>query len=432
MLPFLIFTLTLFLVIKQPKGIGIGYSATAGAVLALLAGAVSLNDVWRVVQIIWDPTLAFLGIILISIVLDKIGFFEWASLHMMCMAKGDGRRLFLYIILLGAIISAFFANDGAALILTPIVYQKIKHLGLGRRAMFPFIMGSGFVADTTSLPLLISNLVNILTADFWGIGFFEYAFRMVFVNFFSFLATIVLLYLYFWRDLVKSYDVEALEDKPPKLAIKDPFLFKITWVVGILMLFGFFVSELFYRIPVSVIIVSGGVLLLVASLKNRVYDVKFVLIKETPWKIVVFSVGMYVVVYGLKNAGLTTWISRWLEFSMGFGEFVGITFTGFLSAVMSSIMNNLPSVMLVNLAIDETVLAMESKKILGYANVVGCDLGPKITPIGSLATLLWLYVLEKKGMEIGWGYYFKVGIVITIPILFFTLLGLYLVVLLLG
>lgn len=432
MLSFLIFTLTLFFVIKQPKSIGIGYSATAGAVLALLAGVVSLNDVWRVVQIVWDPTLAFLGIILISIVLDRIGFFEWVSLHMMRMAKGDGRRLFLYIILLGAIISAFFANDGAALILTPIVYQKIKHLGLGRRAMLPFIMGSGFVADTTSLPLLISNLVNILTADFFGIGFFEYAFRMVFVNFFSLLATIVLLYLYFRRDLVKSYDVEALEDKPPKFAIKDPFLFKITWVVGVLMLFGFFVSELFYRMPVSVIIASGGVLLLVASLKNRVYDVKFVLIKETPWKIVVFSVGMYVVVYGLKNAGLTTWISRWLEFFMGFGEFVGITFTGFLSAVMSSIMNNLPSVMLVNLAIDETALAMESKKILGYANVVGCDLGPKITPIGSLATLLWLYVLEKKGIGIGWGYYFKVGIVLTIPTLFFTLLGLYLVVLLLG
>lgn len=427
MLSILIFVITLFLVIKQPRGIGIGYSASLGALLSFIFGSVSFEDVERVVNIVWDPTIAFLGIIFISIILDKIGFFEWASLHMIYLARGSGKKLFFYMITLGALISAFFANDGAALILTPIIYQKIKHLGLREKFMIPFIMAGGFVADTTSLPLVISNLVNILTADYFSIGFFEYASKMILVNLFSFVATLTVLYLFFRKDLIKSYDIELLEDKPPKLAIKDPFVFSVVWIVAFIMLAGFLLSELYYHIPVSFIIIFASVILFLSSLKYRVFDIKILLFKETPWHIVVFSVGMYIVVYGLKKAGLTLELTKLLEFSVDMGEFTGIFITGFMSAFLSSVMNNLPSVMIVNLGIDDLSVSLETKKLLGYANIIGCDLGPKITPIGSLATLLWLHVLEHKGIKIGWWYYFKTGLILTIPTLIFTLFGLYIV-----
>ncbi len=412
-----IFILTLILVIWQPKGLGIGWSALGGAALALATGVVHFHDIATVWQIVWNATATFIAIIIISLLLDEAGFFEWAALHVARIGNGRGHALFLWLIVLGAMVSALFANDGAALILTPIAIAILLSLGFSRGATLAFVMAAGFIADTASLPLVVSNLVNIVTADYFDLGFNQYASVMVPVNLASVFATLCVLWLVFRRTIPVTYDLSKL--KEPAQAIVDKRTFRAGWVVLVLLLVGFFVLEP-RGVPVSLVSAIGALALLLAARSARVINTTRVL-KSAPWQIVLFSLGMYLVVYGLRNAGLTDYLTGLLNQLAGQGLWVATLGTGFLTALLSSVMNNLPSVLIGALSIDASNASGVVREGMIYANIIGCDLGPKITPIGSLATLLWLHVLSKKRITVTWGYYFRMGVIMTVPVLLVTL-----------
>ena len=416
----IIFLLTLILIIWQPKGLSIGWSASIGAALALASGVIHIGDIPVVWNIVWNATATFIAVIIISLLLDESGFFEWAALHVARWGNGRGRLLFTWIVLLGAAVAALFANDGAALILTPIVIAMLLALGFSKSTTLAFVMAAGFIADTASLPLIVSNLVNIVSADFFSLGFMQYASVMVPVDLAAIVTTLVMLHLFFRRDIPATYDAALL--KTPASAIKDPATFRAGWIVLAVLLAGFFILEPL-GIPVSAIAAAAAVILFAVAKMGRMIDTGKVL-RGAPWQIVIFSLGMYLVVYGLRNAGLTEFLSDVLNALAEKGLLAATFGTGFLTAFLSSVMNNMPTVLVGALSIDGSTASGVIKEAMIYANVIGCDLGPKITPIGSLATLLWLHVLSRKNMTITWGYYFRTGIIMTLPVLFVTLAAL--------
>jgi arsenical pump membrane protein len=410
-----IFLITLVFIIWQPKGLQIGTTAVLGALVAIALGVVDFADVIDVTAIVWDATLAFIGIILLSMALDEIGFFEWAALKMARLSRGNGHLMFVYILLLGAVVAALFANDGAALILTPILLAKMKHLKMNPVAVFAFLMAGGFIGDSASNPLVISNLTNIVTAGYFNIGFVEYAKAMALPNLLSIIASIVVLWLVFRKDIPRHIDVENLAT--PESIIKNRFMFNLSWPFLALLMVGYFVGDL-YHLPVSLFALGGALLFLAIGAHHKAVK-PIMTIKTAPWQVVWFSIGLYIVVFGLKNEGLTDGLAEWLLYMKGFGHEAYVIGTGFTAAILSSVMNNMPTVMIMDIAIGAT-----GDEFLAYANIIGCNLGPKMTPIGSLATLLWLHVLAKKGVKIGWGEYMKIGLVVTPPVLFVALLGL--------
>ena len=411
----LIFIITLTFVIVQPKNIQIGTSAIFGAFIALIFGVVTFSDVLDVTNIVWDATLAFIGIIILSLVLDEIGFFEWAALKMAKFSNGSGLKMFIYSILLGAFVSALFANDGAALILTPILLAKMRILQLNMKTIVAFLLAGGFISDSASLPFVFSNLTNIVTANYFSIGFAQYFFDMIIPFIVSVIASTIFLWLILRKDIPKTVDITLL--KEPKSVIKNMKLFYFSWVFLAFLLCAYFLGDA-YDLPISIFALGGAtIFLIIATISKSVEPVK--IIKEAPWQIVWFSIGLYIVVYGLKNAGLTDYLAIILKDLSLRGETIAVLGTGFIAAFLSAIMNNMPTIMIMDIALNDI-----QNQAMIYANIVGCNIGPKMTPFGSLATLLLLHVLAKKGVKISFAQYSKFGFIITPPVLLIVLLAL--------
>ena len=411
----LIFLVTLIFVIWQPKGLQIGTTAVIGAIIALVLGIVSLNDVLIVSDIVWDATLAFIGIIILSMVLDEIGFFEWCAIKMAKLSNGNGHLMFVYALILGSFVSALFANDGAALILTPILLAKMRILKLNLKTIVAFLLAGGFISDSASLPFVFSNLTNIVTANYFNIGFAQYFFDMVIPFIVSVTVSIIFLWLILRKDIPKDIDISLL--KEPKSVIKNMNLFYFSWIFLGVLLAGYFVGDA-YNLPISIFALGGATVFLIIATLSKAVKPKNI-IKTAPWQVVWFSIGLYIVVYGLKNAGLTDYLTIVLKDLSLRGDTIAVLGTGFIAAFLSAIMNNMPTIMIMDIALHDI-----GNQAMIYANIVGCNLGPKMTPFGSLATLLWLHVLSQKGVKIGFWEYSKFGLIVTPPVLFIVLLTL--------
>jgi arsenical pump membrane protein len=417
----LVFVIIFALIIIRPKGLNEAVFAAPGALLLLVMGSLAWEDAAYIWHVVWNATMSLIGVMILTALMDDNGFFRWAALHI--VRRFHHRRLLLLVGLSGfaALITTFFNNDGTVLIMTPIVLEVTRLLGMGTKARLAFLLAVGLMADTASATLMVSNLTNILTADFFGIAFGDYARHMAFPGVTAVMATIGVLVLAFRRTLKEDEVVTGDPSvfPPPASAIVNRIIFRLSLVVLALILIGYFASESL-DIPVSFIACGGALILWLIGLSMRSID-SVRIVRRTPWLIVVFALSMNLIVYNLHLQGATSWFPELLKPMLESGTAGAVFGAGTLFSLLAAVMNNLPGVLISSLSISE----IHGEALLPFASLIGMSVGAKLTPLGSLATLLWLGLLRRDGVQVSWMQYVKASFKLTIPILLLSLCALW-------
>lgn len=405
----------MFVAVKRPGRIGIGYPALAGAALCLATGITNFDDALTVVNLVWNATLTLVAIIISSLVFDEAGFFDYVASRIAILGGRNRFLLFSLVIFLGAGVSTLFSNDGAVLILTPVVYSLLTRSGLEKKDTIPFLMGLCIISDTASNLLVVSNLTNIITAGYFHIGFLGFARTLAFPDAVSIIATLAMLLLYYRKEISR---IGITVPQPGEVSYRDPLIIRIAGPYLAVLVLLYALGGI-YGVPVGVIAVPAATVLSIAAYARRRVNMGAVL-RSAPWQIVLFSLGIYIIVFGLGEQGLSQALSEVISRILALHGVPSIMVSGTFFAMLAAMLNNLPSVMMANLAISHT----GSMNALIYANIIGNNIGPRFTPIGSLSTLLWMSTLERKsGIRISVKYFIKTGVAVGIPVLLVTLLA---------
>ena len=420
-----IFIVTLFLMIKRPRGISLGLAAGIGAAVSLLLGTVTLSDAAEAFKDVWDAALAFIGIVTLSVTLDAIGFFKWAAIKVVKLAGGSGLKLYFYISLLTACVSILFANDSAVLILTPIVLEIINQLKIDAKGRLAYLFSAGLIADTAAMPLITSNPINIVSADFFKYSFIEHAIFMGPVAIATIVSSLLLVYAFFRKSVPKSYSMELVEASNVEGRLITPALLRISIVTLITIDVGYVLASL-NRLPVSIVICSGALFLLgiyiitlnkPSMLKEERKGVKS-LAKEINWDILLFMMGIFLVVHGLRHTGAVEFFAYLFTKTLSLPLFLSVLAPSMAVTIGASVMNNWPMTILGLLSIKHAAnsvsLNSQGLTIMVFSNIIGNNLGPHFFPLGSLAILMWLETMRRKGVKIRLRDYLKVGSVVSI------------------
>lgn len=416
-----LFALTLLCIYIRPLNLPLWVYSSLGAALYLGFGFVSLSDVAFVWGMVWDSTFSLVGLIIFALSLEKLGFFEVLAHYTLRLSTHRQTlhlqtwKFFVFIGVLASVLATFFSNDGAILILTPLIIALLTHIEnvkFSRSPLIIFLLFVGFMSDFASNTFIFSNLTNIITADFFTITFIDFALAMALPQLFVILAAFILFWILFTRKLPKT-----LEFKVHTQALPKPSITLFCFALILLLLFGIIGGEKFgfalcvFTLGVAFLGTLCGILTHKIALKQ--------MLKLAPLGIVAFSLGLFIVVFGLNNMGLVGLLAEGLKHFDTLPLFAQIFSVGISSSLGSSVINNLPMVMLGDLALKD------SSNALIFAHLLGCNVGAKLTPIGSLATLLWLFSLKRYGISISFLQYMLVALLIVPFVLFFGLLGLW-------
>lgn len=411
-----IFALTLILIMVRPKPLNEAIAASLGAFLMLATSIVSPIQAFEVLKASANVLLFFLGLMLVSVVANQAGFFEWSAVKAIGLANGNGRRLLLIIFGLGAVVTAFFSNDATALILTPIVYMLVTRLRLNP---LPYVFACAFIANTASTVLPVSNPVNLLPVDRFGLTLGEYLRFLLVPTILVTMINIVLFAVIFRKDISEAFNDDSSLN-PVKV---NAFFLFVCGGLG-LTAFGYIFTSI-YGLPLSWPALAGATILLTGGFSFRRLNLSS-LSSGVSWSILPFIFSLALLVKGLENVGITHALGEALTWLSTKGTLEAIMATTFCTAFGSNLINNW-SMMMVSvssLASASNPVAPFDQSLI-YSSILGANLGPNITILGSLSSMLWLVLLRRKGFDIHPLQYLKLGLIVTPPMLIASALALY-------
>ncbi|MBW7476224.1 arsenic transporter [Paenibacillus oenotherae] len=436
------FVMTVVLILWRPKELNEAIPSSIGALLVLLSGTVTLADFGQISATVSGAAITIMATIVMAVVLESFGFFVWAAEGLAARAKGSGIRLFWYVNLICFLMTLFFNNDGSILITTPILLILLQNLGIKNHQKIPYLLSGALVATASSAPIGVSNIVNLIALKIVHMDLYMHTIMMFVPATLGLLVLVSLLFICCYKTLPKrlpqlknklwapSSDLwhHPLKDHPvSKLSLLTPrqrtrFMQKVLLFVFAVRVSLFVAS--YFAIPIEIVSVIGSCLLL----GWRWYYLRMPpmdMLKKTPWHILIFAFGMYVIIYGLHNIGLTNWLVTYFSPLVQGSLLNASLIMGGVQSFMSTLFNNHPALMIGTLTLTEMSLDPLSLKIAYLANVIGSDIGSLLLPIGTLASLIWMHILRKNKVKISWKDYTRITIIVIPPTVLFTLVALY-------
>ncbi|MEK3887367.1 arsenic transporter [Bacillus sp. FSL K6-3431] len=420
-----VFVMTMIVIFWRPGGINEAWPASIGAGIILLTGMVSRGDVADIISKIGGASVTIMATIVMAIILESFGFFHWAAARLATLSKGSGYRLYWYIQLLCFLMTLLFNNDGSILITTPILILLLKNLRLKPHQMIPYLLSGALIATASSAPIGVSNIVNLIALEIVNMTLYMHT-AMMFVP-----ATLGLLFMSWLMFVVVkrklprrlpsiSYDIEEIfftkrfHPLKGKMSAETKskhtkFMLKVLLFVFIMRCLLFVAS--YFAIPIELVAVFGSVVLLIwrwYHLGTNPVD----LLKKTPWHILIFAFSMYVIIYGLHNAGLTAMLVEMFEPIVNQGLLQASLTMGGLVSILSNIFNNHPALMIGTISLTEMGLDPITLKTIYLANIIGSDMGSLLLPIGTLASLIWMHILKQNKIKVKWMEYLSVSMIV--------------------
>jgi arsenical pump membrane protein len=408
-----------------PKGMPVWIPAGLGAVLAVVLGLVGLPMLVTIVSRVWDASFTLIGLFMLAAALEANGFFEWAALRVARAAGGSPWRLYVLICLLTVGVTVLLGNDGAILGITTIVVKLMKKtFPKEQKIWWPYIFAAGFLADAFSGFLVPDNLTNIIVASTYNLPFIRFMLQMSFPMLLT-AAVVIVCFAFHFRSVLFnkkiSYNLALLEN--PASVLQDRLIFKVSCGALVVLIVGYLIMGGLFHQPVCFVVMPVALVVL-GFVHFRGLRRAHEIVLTAPWEVLVYALGMFVIITAAMTPniiGMFLSITPLHRLIAGEKSLTGLFVTGGLMAILSALTNNLPAtlagVLLLATAKKPAMLAI-------YAIIIGVDVGPKLTPYGSLATLIWMEILKSKGVEISWGRYFKENWSVAVCALTAALLGL--------